>query len=160
MRTFYSLFIPVCLTQFFDPWCIGTYSIETLHAYKMDIQPFQGVFSNFIFVFVIIILFGTRLISFILFFRFLWIVLFPFLFRPSCNHLIYTFRHLYIPSLSFEQFFLTITRVVLNKFNLTVLNTKFIQIHWLYLLRLLPSVQKSCSKSCCFGAPLRAKIVL
>jgi hypothetical protein len=25
---------------------------------------------------------------------------------------------------------------------------------------LLPSVQKSCSKSCCFGAPLRAKIVL
>ena len=77
------------------------HSIETLRAYKMDIQLFKVFFQYVIFVFVVVFS-GTCLISFILFFRFLWIVLFPFLFRPACHHPIYTLGRFYIIALLFS----------------------------------------------------------
>ena len=63
---------------------------------------------------------GTHLVSFILFSSFLWIVLFPFLPGPTCYHFIYTFNFLDVVPFSFQQLFLTATRVVFNQFNLTV----------------------------------------
>ena len=62
-----------------------------------------------------------------IFFCFLWIVLFPFFFRPTCDYPIYTFCCFYIASFSFIEFFFTITGLSLNQFNLTILNTKLVK---------------------------------
>ena len=75
----------------------------------------------------VIVCSGTCLASFVVFSRFLWIVQFPLLLLPTCNLSIDTFCCFDMFPFSFEQFFLTLTRVVLNQFNLTILNTEFIE---------------------------------
>ena len=115
------------------------HSIEKDNAYKTDIQPSKGVVLLFsldsngvflcfsiLFMFVIVCS-DTCLAFFIAFSRFLWIVQFPLLLRLTCNLSVDTSCCFDMSPFSFEQFFLTLTRVVLNQFNLTILSTEFIE---------------------------------
>ena len=97
---------------------------KALLYYFLFIQT--AFFYYFLFMFVIVCS-GTCLASFIVFSRLLWIVQFPLLLRPTCNLSIDTFCCFDMSPFSFEQFFLTLTRVVLNQFNRTILNTEFIE---------------------------------